>query len=94
MEPILAASLLKDYVMHVVKVGLHLTVLSWVSVIQERMEFEDDSRIGNQSNARNSFHKAYTIPEINVTIVHRGKVDQVHPGADQDSKFCYVRRTQ
>ena len=66
---------------------IHLTILSWVSVIQERMEFEDDSRIGNQCNTGNSSKKAYTIPDINITTVHRGRVDQVHPGVDQDSKF-------
>ena len=41
-------------------------------------EFEDGLRsIGNQFEARNSFHWVYTIPEINAIIDFRGGVDQV-----------------
>ena len=71
------------------------------SVIQaaERTEFEDGSRIGNQSEAGNGLQTVRTIPEINPTIVPGSGVDQVPPGADQGPKsvvltyscYCGVR---
>ena len=56
------------------------------SVIQatERTDFEYGPRIGNQSEARNSFKRVRcTIPENKGIIVLRGGVDQVPPGADE-----------
>ena len=56
-------------------------------------DFEDGPRIGNQSEAGNGLQRVRTIPEINATIVSRGGVDQVPPGADE-RPTCQVPRNQ
>ena len=46
-------------------------------------EFKEDSKIGNQSEVRNSLQRVRTIPAINVTIDSRSGLGQVPRGADE-----------
>lgn len=48
-----------------------------------RTDFEDGLRIENQSKPINSHYRVHTIPEINVTIDCRGRMDQISEGDDE-----------
>ena len=64
--------------------SFQITVAGSVIQATGRTDFEDDSKIGNQSEVRKSLQRIRTIPEINVSIdPESGRHRQTLPEANQ-----------
>ena len=55
----------------------------WDVQASGKAEFEDDSRVENQSEAGNSLQRVYTIPEKKGSIILGGRMNQGSVGADK-----------